>query len=389
MRKLPARLIGLAAIPQNHLRGFVFTLLLILLGYLGWLVTRIAHQPTHIAKFDHLGLAGLSLILAILIQRGLVAFNLAETWSYRLGFLGTSLVFSGIEIQIALSQATPPRLSWILTATGGAFLGSLLLTGMRQNLWENNSPPSLHIRQEVERLHQEVIGSPPSTPFDKRLFDLIFALVGFVISAPIWLLCIVLVWLEDPGPLLFIKNSVGKGGVNFHQLKFRTMVKGAEDLTGPVLASGEDPRVLYIGRLLRKSALDELPQLINILRGQMSFVGPRPQRTILVQDYLQEMPDYAERHKVLPGLAGLAQVVGDYYLTPRQKLRFDRLYIHHASLGFDLKLILLAFLITFWLRWRRGWNGRLPRALLRWGSKKVNLVRSFARPAPQGKPGSP
>jgi lipopolysaccharide/colanic/teichoic acid biosynthesis glycosyltransferase len=177
-----------------------------------------------------------------------------------------------------------------------------------------------------------------------------------------------LLWLEDPGPILFVKNSVGKGGANFQQYKFRTMVRGAESNTGPVLASRADERVLIIGSLLRKTALDELPQVINILKGEMSFVGPRPQRTVLVHDYLETMPGYAVRHQVAPGLSGLAQVAGDYYLTPLQKLRFDRIYIQHASLGFDIKLLVLAFLITFWYRWKSGWNGRLPREYLRWGS---------------------
>lgn len=146
------------------------------------------------------------------------------------------------------------------------------------------------------------------------------------------------------------------------------MVRGAEDSTGPVLASERDDRVLGMGYLLRKTALDELPQLLNILKGEMSFVGPRPQRTVLVQSYLRELPEYAQRHRVLPGLAGLAQVAGDYYLSPRQKLRFDRLYIKYTSLGFDLKLIFLAFMITFWYRWHKDWDGRLPRKLLRMGS---------------------
>jgi lipopolysaccharide/colanic/teichoic acid biosynthesis glycosyltransferase len=88
-----------------------------------------------------------------------------------------------------------------------------------------------------------------------------------------------------------------------------------------------------------------------------------------VHDYLQKMPEYAERHRVRPGLAGLAQVAGDYYLTPRQKLRFDRIYIQHMSLGFDIKLLMLAFLVTFWYRWQKDWNGRLPRRLLRFGSR--------------------
>jgi lipopolysaccharide/colanic/teichoic acid biosynthesis glycosyltransferase len=236
--------------------------------------------------------------------------------------------------------------------------------------WENNSPPSERIQEEVHQRHLEIIGEPGSVPLSKRLFDFTLALFGLIFSAPIWLLSAVLVWIEDPGPILFVKNSVGKGGINFRQFKLRTMVVGAEESTGPVLASEEDERVLLVGRILRKTALDELPQLINILRGEMSFVGPRPQRTILVHGYLETIPEYAERHRVLPGLSGLAQVAGDYYLSPRQKLRFDRLYIKYASLGFDLKLLWLAFLIAFWFRWHKGWDGRLPRGLLRFGNHK-------------------
>jgi lipopolysaccharide/colanic/teichoic acid biosynthesis glycosyltransferase len=139
------------------------------------------------------------------------------------------------------------------------------------------------------------------------------------------------------------------------------MVRGAEVKTGPIMASEGDLRSIKVGRFLRKTALDELPQLINILRGDMSFVGPRPQRTVLVYKYLQTMPEFAERHRVLPGLAGLAQVAGHYYITPRQKLRYDRIYSRHASLGFDLKLILLAFGLVFYLRWKPGGADRIPR----------------------------
>ena len=199
----------------------------------------------------------------------------------------------------------------------------------------------------------------------KTFFDRTLAALGLLISLPFWLAAAILIWLEDPGPLLVVKNSVGRNGVNFRQYKFRTMVREAEKETGPVLSYEDDHRTLIIGRLLRKTALDELPQLINILRGEMSFVGPRPQRTVLVLDYLKTMPEYAYRHAVAPGLAGLAQVAGDYYLTPRQKLRFDRLYIRRMTLGFDLKLLGLAFLVAFWFRWKRQWNGRIPRRLMR------------------------
>ena len=223
------------------------------------------------------------------------------------------------------------------------------------------------INQSVFLIHQERLGTVRPVPYWKRLFDITIAFSGLLISLPVWLIGSFLIWYEDPGPLLFVKNSVGRGGKNFHQLKLRTMIRGAEEHTGPVISQRDDQRILFTGHFFRKTALDELPQLLNIIRGDMSFVGPRPQRTVLVYQYLQQMPEYADRHKVLPGLAGLAQVAGDYYLTPRQKLRLDRLYIQYMSLGFDVKLLFLAFLLTFWFRWRKGWNGRLPRKLISYG----------------------
>ena len=256
-------------------------------------------------------------------------------------------------------------LAWL-----GALFGGLFLTGRGARMWENNSPPSTEVMTEVCQRHLDIIGVPAPEPVSIRVFDILLAGFGLLLSAPVWLACSLLIWLEDPGPLLFVKNSVGKGGVNFHQFKLRTMVSGAEEHTGPVLASEDDERVLWSGRLLRKTALDELPQLLNILIGEMSFVGPRPQRTVLVRGYLDRIPAYAERHRVLPGLAGLAQVAGDYYLTPLQKLRFDRLYIRYRSLGYNIKLIALAFVITFWYRWHRRWDGHLPRWMIRFGSPK-------------------
>jgi len=304
-------------------------------------------------------------LLTLAIRRALAFSALRRDWQYRAAFLisaGIYLSFFGWRLVFLDRIAGWVDLS---AAVLGAFLGGLAATALEMSLWEDNSPPSERIRKEVYQRHQQAIGTSHPEPALKRLFDVCLAALGLVASAPAWLVSAFFIWIEDPGPLLFVKNSVGKGGVNFHQLKLRTMVREAENSTGPVLASEEDERVLAIGRLLRKTALDELPQLINILRGEMSFVGPRPQRTVLVRGYLERMPEYAERHAVLPGLAGLAQVAGDYYLTPRQKLRFDRLYIRYRSLGFDLKLILLAFSIAFWFRWQKDWNGRLPRKWFR------------------------
>ncbi|MCJ7660339.1 MAG: sugar transferase, partial [Anaerolineales bacterium] len=124
----------------------------------------------------------------------------------------------------------------LVLAIIGAFLGGLIATAIDEGLWENNSPPPEQIQKEVREKHLEVIGNPGPEPISKRLFDYISALFGILLSMPIWSLITFLVWFEDPGPILFIKNSVTKGGKNFHQFKFRTMVPGAEVETGPVQA---------------------------------------------------------------------------------------------------------------------------------------------------------
>ncbi len=323
--------------------------------------------------------AGLTAVLARLF-----AFNLLkEPWDIRLAFLvpaGAPFCAAGLMLAIpGLPQVSPAALG---LSAAGAFCGGLLVTGLDEGLWEDNAPPSPQIRAEVQQKHRDVLGPVQQEAVSRRLLYPGLALLGLVLTGPIFLTCALLIWLEDPGPVFFIKNSTGKSGMNFRQFKFRTMIRGAETGTGPVMADEHDPRVLVCGRFLRKSALDELPQLINILRGEMSFVGPRPQRTVLVHGYLQQNPAYAYRHTVLPGLSGLAQVAGDYYLTPGQKLRFDRLYIRHASPGFDLKLLLLACLIAFWFRWQRDWKGRLPRALLhsaRPGKRRSPRSRSRRR----------
>ena len=189
---------------------------------------------------------------------------------------------------------------------------------------------------------------------------------------PIWVVLIFLIWWEDPGPVLFVKNAVGKGGKNFKQFKFRSMIIDAERDTGPISGYENDERVLFFGKLIRKTALDELPQLINILLGQMSYVGPRPQRTVLVHKYLQELPEYAQRHRISPGLAGLAQVADSYDITPKEKLAWDLVYIQKLGLGLDLRILLTAFVLVFILRWRRGNNAeQVARKLL--GLQKPKL----------------
>lgn len=308
----------------------------------------------------------LHMLLVILLERSLLARHVR--FSFMLGF---SLAIVICLVMLAVNLLDGSELfhwryaaAWVLISWLGSFAGGLIVTARAQGIWEDNAPPPEAIQETVVELHQAFMNKPQTIPFPKRFFDFFLSLSGVVVSFPVWLLAIFLIWLEDPGALLFVKNSVGRGGINFRQFKLRTMVRGAEESTGPVMTQEGDPRILRTGRFLRKSHLDELPQLINILKGEMSVVGPRPQRTVLVYGYLKEIPEYAERHRVLPGLAGLAQVAGSYFLSPRQKLRLDRLYIQRMSLGFDLRILLAAFMIAFWFRWQNDWDGRLPRWLL-------------------------
>ncbi len=195
----------------------------------------------------------------------------------------------------------------------------------------------------------------------KRLFDASLAAAGLILSSPLWLLIPVAITLEDGGPIFFPQDRVGKGGRVFMALKFRSMRPDAEALTGPVQATENDPRVTRIGRLLRSTALDELPQLVNIFRGDMSFVGPRPLRPGEVDVRgdgrllrLDEIPGYRERHGVRPGLTGLAQIYAPRDISRTSKFRLDRLYIARSGFCLDVRLILL----SFWITARGSWEVR-------------------------------
>lgn len=200
--------------------------------------------------------------------------------------------------------------------------------------------------------------------FLKRPFDVVLSSLGILLSSPLWLLIALLIWLEDRGPVFYPQDRVGKGGRIFKAFKFRSMIKEAERDRGPVQAVENDPRVTKVGRILRATAMDELPQLLNILRGDMSFVGPRALRPHEKEALanpetkdIEDVPGYQERHEVRPGLTGLTQVYlpGD---TPRRKkFRYDLLYIKKRSFWLDMKLIVLSFWITF----RGKWESRQPK----------------------------
>ena len=147
------------------------------------------------------------------------------------------------------------------------------------------------------------------------------------------------IWLGDRGPVFYTQVRVGKGGRPFRLIKFRTMIQDAEAETGPVWAGRADRRITRIGRFLRRFRLDELPQVINMWKGEMSLVGPRPERPELVESFSREIPDFGQRLMVRPGFAGLAQVRGRYSTRPRHKLRYDNLYIQRMTPWLDIKLL--------------------------------------------------
>jgi lipopolysaccharide/colanic/teichoic acid biosynthesis glycosyltransferase len=194
----------------------------------------------------------------------------------------------------------------------------------------------------------------------KRAFDIALSAVGLVAAAPIWALVALAVKWQDGGNVMFRQERVGLNGRVFEALKFRSMIPDAEALTGAVQAAEHDPRVTPVGRVLRATAMDELPQLWNILRGDMSFVGPRPLRPgeadmadngITIP--LCDIPGYDMRHRVRPGLTGLAQVYAPRDLRRAGKFRLDRLYLKRAGFFLDLKLLTLSFLITARGAWER------------------------------------
>jgi colanic acid biosynthesis glycosyl transferase WcaI len=204
----------------------------------------------------------------------------------------------------------------------------------------------------------ERASAPMAVSRAKRAFDISLSAVGLLGSLPLWGLIALAIKREDRGPVFFHDKRVGQGGRVFEVLKFRTMIPDADRAFGPLQARESDPRVTRVGRLLRATAMDELPQLWSIFRGDMSFVGPRALRPGEIHANgdgqvvsLESVPGYRERHAVAPGLTGLAQVYADRDVPPRQKFRYDRLYIRRRSFGLDLRLVAASFWVTFRGRW--------------------------------------
>jgi len=195
-------------------------------------------------------------------------------------------------------------------------------------------------------------------PILKRPFDFLLSLTGIILSSPLWIMIGLLIIIEDGLPIFYGQERVGRNGRIFRALKFRSMIRDAEKGTGPVQAVENDPRVTKVGRILRATAMDELPQLINILKGDMSFVGPRSLRPNEKEVHgnpdetdIEKVPGYKERLAVRPGLTGIAQIYLPTDALRKEKFHYDLHYINNQSFLLDLKLIILSFWITFRGKW--------------------------------------
>ena len=184
--------------------------------------------------------------------------------------------------------------------------------------------------------------------FFKRMIDIVCSLVLLVLASPIMLITAAAIKLYDGGPVLYKQVRCTQNQRQFQIMKFRSMRTDAEKDGVARLAQKNDSRITPIGKLIRKCRIDELPQLINILRGDMSFIGPRPERPEIIAQYLEVMPEFAFRMKVKAGLAGFAQVYGKYNTTPYDKLKLDLTYIENYSIWMDIKLMMLTLKILFW-----------------------------------------
>lgn len=183
--------------------------------------------------------------------------------------------------------------------------------------------------------------------FGKRTLDIILSVLLLIAASPFMLLTALAIKLYDHGPVFYSQVRCTKGGKEFAIYKFRSMIVDAEKKGGVQLAKEHDERITPVGRMIRAARIDELPQLFNILKGDMSFVGPRPERPELIKEYSQEMPEFVFRMRVKAGLTGYAQVYGKYNTTPYDKLKLDLFYIENYSFWTDMKLILMTVKTIF------------------------------------------
>jgi exopolysaccharide biosynthesis polyprenyl glycosylphosphotransferase len=190
----------------------------------------------------------------------------------------------------------------------------------------------------LEKELQQSYSYPQFYSVVKSLMDILMAITGLILTIPILLFLCIAIKLETPGPAFYLQERVGRNGKYFKVIKLRSMGVDAEK-KGAQWADKNDPRVTKIGAFIRKTRIDEIPQLINVLQGDMSMIGPRPERPIFTAQFNEEIPGFVKRLAVKPGVTGWAQVNGGYDISPNEKLKLDLYYIENRSIFMDIKII--------------------------------------------------
>lgn len=278
---------------------------------------------------------GISFLLVFFIHRIVEKFLHSFSRENGLRFAFLIVPFVLITTLLAVNRPVFPLATYSIVL--GAFLGALWETQRAVGLIELNSLPSASDVKFVQSFHQRL--TCKSFSFAKTLIDVVLSILLMIILSPLFLLCGIAVWVNDPGPILIAKFAVGRLGVPFREYKLRSMIKHAEQHTGAVQATHRDPRIIWIGHFLRASHFDEIPQLWNVIRREMSLVGPRPEKVVRVKRFLEQVPNYAARHVILPGITGWAQIHQTYYTPAPEKLVFDLHYIEHQSVRWDLQIL--------------------------------------------------
>lgn len=200
--------------------------------------------------------------------------------------------------------------------------------------------------REIYQVEQSAVVEKPVYQAVKRLFDVVVSALALLILGIPMLLLMPVIRADSPGPAIFRQERLGKGGKPFVIYKYRTMQMDAER-DGPQWARAHDVRCTKLGRLLRRGHIDELPQLVNVLRGEMSLVGPRPERACFYQEFERYIRGFSQRLQVTPGITGWAQINGGYELLPEEKILFDMEYIRHRSMMFDIRCLLGTVRVVF------------------------------------------
>jgi len=252
------------------------------------------------------------------------------------------------DIIIALDKPTPERVMNTIVNINGASKSLKVLPDMYEvvtGMARTNQlvgVPLIDINLNIDTFYVKRL---------KRILDILIAIFGILIIFPLWILIAVVIKINSKGPVFYKQERCGKNGQNFNIYKFRSMVVDAEEGTGPVWADIQDHRITKSGAFLRRLHLDETPQLINIIKGEMSFIGPRPERPYFIEKLQSEYPFYQRRLKIRPGISGWAQIKQPFDTSikdVRQKLKYDFYYIENISLRLDLKILINTIWVVFW-----------------------------------------